>query len=67
MTGKKSITVEKEDGTLTNVRLSEIVDMANRGGIQYLDMSYGGRIALSPEENVIGIYELWQEVIRNEY
>tara|TARA_R110002110_G_scaffold27028_3_gene98829 strand:+ start:260 stop:460 length:201 start_codon:yes stop_codon:yes gene_type:complete len=65
--GKKNITVEKENGTLINIRLSEIVDMANREGVQYLDMSYGGRIVLSPEENMTGIYELWQEVIRNEY
>ena len=65
--GKKSITVERKDGTLTNVRLSEIVDMANREGVQYLDMSYGARIALSPEENIVGIYELWQEVIRDEH
>ena len=65
--GKKSITVEKEDGNLTNVRLSEIVDMANREGVQYLDMSYGSRIMLSPEENIVGIYELWQEGIRNEH
>ena len=65
--GKKSITVERKDGTLTNVRLSEIVDMANREGVQYLDMSYGSRIMLSPEENIVGIYELWQEGIRNEH
>ena len=65
--GKKNITVEKENGTLINIRLSEIVDMANREGVQYLDMSYGGRIVLSPEENMTGIYELWQEVIHNEY
>jgi hypothetical protein len=64
---KKNVTVEKDDGNLTNVRVSEIVDIASRGGVQYLDMSYGSRIMLSPEENVVGIYELWQEGIRNEH
>ena len=43
---KKSITVEKEDGTLTSIRLSEIIDIASREGTQYVDMSYGGRIVL---------------------
>jgi|TARA_R110002096_G_scaffold318759_2_gene513056 hypothetical protein len=64
---KKSITVEKEDGTLTSIRLSEIIDIASREGTQYVDMSYGGRIVLSPEENIVGIYELWEEARRNEY
>lgn len=64
---KKSITVEREDGRLTNVKLAEILDVANRGDTQYLDMVYGSRIMLSPEENTVGIYELWQEVLRNEY
>jgi len=64
---KKSITVEREDGRLTNVKLAEIVDIASRGDAQYLDMVHGSRIMLSSEENTVGIYELWQEVLRNEY